>query len=85
MISPGLIVLLIFLAGVAEGDRQVRDGEFHGQLALILSNDRIELRVLPNGGSTARSVPLPGGAAFYPACRHILHCLHKHQVIYPRI
>lgn len=56
MVAPGVIVLLMFATGAAGADGQVRDGEFHGQSALILSNDRIELSILPNGGSIARLV-----------------------------
>ena len=56
MVAPGVIVLLMFATGGAGADGQVRDGEFHGQSALILSNDRIELSILPNGGSIARLV-----------------------------
>jgi len=56
MVASGAIVLLMFAAGSAIAKDQIRHGEFHGQPALILSNDRIELSVLPNGGSIARLV-----------------------------
>ena len=56
MVARGVLVLLICTAGsVGAGDR-VRYGEFHGQRALILSNDILELSVLPNGGSMAKLV-----------------------------
>ena len=56
MLVPGLIILLMYAADLAAAGDPVRDGEFHGQPALVLSNDRIELTVLPNGGAIARLV-----------------------------
>lgn len=56
MFIAGFIVLLMFAAEPAGAYEPVREGEFHGQPALILANGKIELSVLPNGGSLARLV-----------------------------
>jgi hypothetical protein len=56
MFIAGFIVLLMFAAEPAGAYEPVREGEFHGQPVLILANGKIELSVLPNGGSLARLV-----------------------------
>ena len=44
-------LLLTILLPALSAAEPVRDGEFHGRPALVLSNDKLELSVLPLGGA----------------------------------
>ncbi len=50
--------LAVLLAAPPDG---AQDGEFHGQPALVMANDKLELKVLPFGGALA-SLKLKGDA-----------------------
>ena len=51
-----LILMLMFAAGPASADEHLREGEFHGQPTLVLSNDVLELSILPFGGALPKLV-----------------------------
>ncbi len=56
----GLVVstAVLWAASAAAQSEKIRQGDFQGRPAMILSNDRIELTVLPMGGAFARLVLL---------------------------
>lgn len=56
MIASGLILMLMFATGPASADEYLREGEFHGQPTLVLSNDVLELSILPFGGALPKLV-----------------------------
>ena len=52
-LALGATLLAVLLAAPPDG---AQDGEFHGQPALVLANDKLELKVLPYGGALASLV-----------------------------
>ena len=50
------LLLTALLPATVIAAEHLRDGDFHGRPALVLSNDRIELSVLPLGGAMVKLV-----------------------------
>ena len=62
-VSAGSLVLT---AASLAADGPIRDGEFHGQPVIVLSNDKIELSVLPFGGAMVKLVLKADGEQLNP-------------------